>query len=122
MEWPTWDQISGVAERLVTVALASVFSLAVLKGWITKQQAIDYGAELAPIILAFAAASYAAYRNRPKAIVQRAAALPGTAVVTTPALANSTPEGNIVSSATVDIVPATTTEQLNREEFARHGG
>lgn len=105
MEWPTWDQVKGAAERLITVALASVFSIAVLKGWITKQQAIDYGAELAPVVLAFAAAGYAAWKNRPKSLVQRAAALPGTAVVTTPALANSTPEGNIVSSAAVEIVP-----------------
>lgn len=119
MAWPTWDQIKGIAERLITVGLASALSLAVLKGWITKQQAIDYGAELAPLIIAAAAAGYAAWHNRPKALVQRAAALPGTAVVTTPDLANSTPERNIVSSAAVEIVPATTAD-LNREEFARH--
>lgn len=118
MDWPTWDQISGIAERLITVTLASIFSYAVLKGWITKQQAIDYGAELLPLVLGAAAAGYAAWRNRPKSLVQRAAALPGTAVVTTPALARSTPEANIVSSASVDIVP--TTADLNREELARH--
>jgi hypothetical protein len=106
MDWlPTWDQISGITERLITVALASVFSFAVLKGWISKDDAVSYGAELAPIILAFAAAGYAAWRNRPKSLVQRAAAVPGTTVVTSPALANSTPEMNVVSSATSIVEP-----------------
>lgn len=120
--WPTWDQIKGIAERLITIALASILSFAVLKGWITKQQAIDYGAEWGPLLLAAASAWYGWRINRPKAIVQSAAALPGTAVITTPALARSTPEANIVSSAAVDIVPVQTTADLNREELARHQG
>lgn len=122
MPWPTWDQIKGVVERLITVGVASIFSLIVLKGWITKQQAIDYGAELVPLIIAAASAYYGWKINRPKEIAQSAAALPGTVVVTTPDIAGSTPERNIVSSRAVDVVPVQTTADLNREELARHGG
>lgn len=106
----TWDQMKGVVERLVGLGLL----WAVARGLIDQQAAIDYG----PYVVALISAIYAAWHNRPKSLVQRAAAVPGTAVVTTPELANSTPEMNIVSSATVDIVP--TTADLNREEAARH--
>lgn len=113
--WPTWDQVKGIVERLTTVALASVFSYAVLKGWITKQQAIDYGAELVPIVLAAASAWYGWRINRPKAIVQSAAALPNTVVVTTADLAKSTPEANIVSAA--GKTEEEITAQLNRDQL-----
>lgn len=101
MTWPpTWDQLKGIVERLVAIALA----WAVVKGWINVEAAKDYG----PIIIMLASALYAWRINRPKAIIQSAAAIPGTAVVTTPAIANSTPELNIVSAATNVVVPKTT--------------
>lgn len=112
--WPTWDQVKGIAERLIGGGLL----LLVAKGFIGPDDVAIYG----PAILLICAAIYGWYTNRPKAIVQSAAALPGTAVVTTPALARSTPETNIVSSAAVDIVPVQTTADLNREELARHQG
>lgn len=128
MPWPpTWSQISGIVERLITIALATAFSYAVLKGWISKEDAVKWGADLAPLILAAASAWYGYRINRPKAIAQAAAALPDTTVVTSPAIARSTPERNIVSAATNTVEPipigdTKTTEDLNREEFARHGG
>lgn len=105
MPWPTWDQIKGVAERLVTISLASVLSLAVSKGWITKQQAVDYGLEWGPLFLALISAWYGWKINQPRSIIQSAAALPGTTVVTLPSIAGSTPESNIVSVATNEVVP-----------------
>lgn len=115
MNWPTWDQIKGVAERLVTIALASLLSYAVLKGWITKEAAISYGADWGPIILAALSAWYGWRINRPKAIVQSAAALPNTVVVTTSDLAKSTPEPNIVSTG--DKTEEEITAQLNRDQL-----
>lgn len=108
---PTWDQVKGMAERLILIGLAS----AAAAGWIGKDDALTYG----PAILMAVGTIYAWWVNRPKAIVQSAAALPGTTVVTTPDLAKETPETNIVSSVT-NIVKSTA--DLNREEFAKHGG
>lgn len=92
----TWDQISGPADRLILMGLAWLVG----KGYITS-------ADVAPIAaaaLAVAGAGYGWFVNRPKAIVQSAAALPGTTVVTTPTLAASTPETNIKSSAVNKVV------------------
>jgi hypothetical protein len=81
-----------------------------LKGWITKQDALDYGAEYGPLLLAVVSAWYGWRINRPKAIVQSAAALPNTTVVTTPDIAKSTPEPNIVSDVTMKVEPKTEAE------------
>lgn len=125
MNWPTWDQIQGVAERLITFGVATVLAWAVVKGWITVEQAKEYGIQFGPMILGIVAATYAYYRNRPTSLAQRAAALPNTTVVTTPEIARSTPEPNIVSAATNTVEPrpfgeTATTADLNREEIARH--
>lgn len=95
MEWPTWDQIKGIAERLIGGGLLFL----VAKGYIGKDDAATYG----PAVLLLCAAVYGWYTNRPKAIVQSAAALPNTTVVTTPDLAHSTPEPNIVSAVTHEV-------------------
>ena len=92
----TWDQISGPLDRIVLVALTFL----VTKGYISTQDVAGY----ATLILGIAGAVYGWYVNRPKAIVQSAAALPGTTVVTTPTLAASTPETNIKSNATTQVV------------------
>lgn len=121
MSWPTWDQIKGIAERLIGGGLLFL----VAKGYIGKDDAATYG----PAVLLLCAAIYGWYTNRPKAIVQSAAALPNTSVVTTPNLAKSTPEPNIVSTDTNIVVPRDTirmslchadTAAFNREELTRH--
>jgi hypothetical protein len=89
---PTWDQIKGVAERLILLGLAWLAA----GGYIGQGDVLTYG----PAILMLVGSLYAWFVNRPKAIVQSAAALPGTTVVTTPDLAKSTPEANIVSGVT----------------------
>lgn len=98
---PTWDQIKGIIERLILVVL----TYAVTKGWIAIEDVATYG----PALLALAGAGYAAWVNRPKAIVQSAAALPNTVVVTTPAIASTTPEKNIISTQ------GRTEEEITRE-------
>jgi hypothetical protein len=89
---PTKDQITALIER---AALVSV-TYAVSKGWIDVKMASDLG----PLVIGILSLAYAWWINRPQAIVQSAAALPDTTVVTSPELANSTPEKNIVSTAT----------------------
>jgi uncharacterized protein YggE len=87
----TFDQIRGPIERLLYIGLGWL----VARGHITSEDVANY----ATLALAIAAAVYGWWQNRPKAIAQSAAALPGTTVVTTPALAQSTPDKNIISSS-----------------------
>lgn len=117
---PTWDQIKGIMERLILIGLAG----ATAAGWIGEGDAETYG----PAVLLLIGSIYAWWVNRPKAIVQSAAALPGTVVVTTPDLAKSTPEPNIVSNITSQVelkgdqqlAEEEITRELNRTEAARH--
>lgn len=119
MEWPTWDQVKGIAERFISLGLAALLSWAVIKGWMTKDEAKEWGVEYGPVLLTFAGMAYAYYRNRPKSLAQRTvASIPDTVIVTTAAIARATPESNIVSSATNTVEPKIT--DPNREELARH--
>lgn len=93
----TFDQIRGPIERAVLIALG----WAAGQGWISSAEVAGYATLLVGILAAF----YGWWQNRPKAVLQSAAAIPGTTVVTTPALAAATPEGNIVSSAVEKVVP-----------------
>lgn len=86
----TFDQIRGPVERIVYIGLGWL----VARGIITSAEVANY----ATLALAVAAAFYGWWQNRPKAIMQSAAAIEGTTVVTTPALAKATPEMNIVSN------------------------
>lgn len=94
---PTKDQITGLIERAALVFV----TYAVSRGWIDVKLATDLG----PALIGILSLSYAWWVNRPKAIVQSAAALPHTTVVTTPEIATATPEANIVSEATNTVVP-----------------
>ena len=97
---PTSDQTYGVVERIIYGVAMFVLMKAVTKGWITGQDA-PY---IAGGIVTLVGGAWAWWINRPKAIVQSAAALPQTVVVTTPALAASTPEKNIVSADSNKVV------------------
>lgn len=93
-----WDQISGILDRVIAVGL----TWAVAKGYITQSQA----AEWLPLILGVLAAAWGWYVNRDKALVQAAAKIEDTTVITKPELAADTPERNIVSAAANKVVPA----------------
>lgn len=92
----TTDQFKAVAERGVTVLV----TFAVARGWIPAGQAAD----LVALLVAAAAIGYGVYVNRPTSIVQSAAALPQTTVITAPSIAAVTPESNIMSNATNKVV------------------
>ena len=92
----TFDQIRGPIERVVLIGL----SYAAGRKWISESEIVGY----ATLILGVAAAFYGWWQNRPQAIAQSAAALPGTTIITTPAIAAATPETNIVSNATTEAV------------------
>lgn len=93
---PTGDQVKGLTERFVAIGLA----WALAKGWIDVKLATDLG----PLLVMVLSLGWAWWVNRPKAIVQSAAALPQTTVVTSYDLAHSTPETNIVSQTTNQVV------------------
>ncbi len=98
----TFDQIRGPVERLIYIGLGWL----VARGFITSAEVANYGT----LILAVLAAFYGWWQNRPKAILQSAAAIVGddgkkTVVLAPPELAHSTPETNIISSDDNKVVP-----------------
>jgi hypothetical protein len=93
----TFDQIRGPIERVVYIGLGWL----VARGFITSAEVANY----ATFLLAVLAAFYGWWQNRPQAIAVSAANA-GMVVVTTPAIAQATPEQpNIVSQASVKVVP-----------------
>lgn len=90
------DQVRGMLDRAMTVLATMFLHWMVTKGWLGESDA----AQLLPALVIVPAIAYGWWNNRNKALLQAAASVPGTVVVTTPALALATPESkNIVSSA-----------------------
>lgn len=86
------SQISGGLDR----AIIALLMWAAGKGYIPIDQVTPY----ATLLGGLAALLYGFYVNRNKALAQAAASLPNTTVITTPAIADSTPkQTNIVSNA-----------------------
>lgn len=85
-----WTQLSGVVDRVTLIALTWLAS----KGYISSADV----ANLVTLVVAIIGAVYAFWVNRPKNLVNRASEVPGTTVVTTPAIAQSLPQANVVSS------------------------
>ena len=92
----TNEQFKGIVDRLV--AMLRVWLVA--KGYLAEGDAATIGT----VLIGLASLAYGWWANRKKAIVQAAATVPNTVVVTQPTLAASTPEPNIVSSASVSVV------------------
>lgn len=86
----TFDQVRGPVERLIYVGLGWL----VARGYIASEEVANY----ATLLLGVGAAFYGWWQNRPKAIMVSAAAIKGTTVVTTPDLASSTTQTNIISN------------------------
>lgn len=108
---PTTDQVKGIGDRIIAVLVAILLTTAVTKGWITTDQMNELSKvliEYSPYITLAISGAWGWWVNRPKAIVQSAAALPNTMVVTTPDLSNNTPETNIVSNVTNKVVDTKT--------------
>ena len=87
---PNWTQISGGVDRVILVGLTWLAS----KGYITSADVANY----ATLILGIAGAAYAFWVNRNTNLANRASTIPGTVVVTTPAIASALPQSNVVSS------------------------
>ena len=95
------DQTKGIAERLVYAAVMAVLAKLVGKGYIDQDMAAYIAAGAVTVI----GSAWAWWINRPKALAQAAAAQKGFTVVTGADIAHDTPETNIVSSATMKVVP-----------------
>jgi LysM repeat protein len=93
---PNWTQISGVLDRVLLVGLTWLAS----KGYITTADVANYAA----LILGIAGAGYAFWINRQTNLVNRASSVPGTTVVTTPAIAAALPQTNVVSNEDKKVV------------------
>lgn len=84
-------QIRGILDRLVIVGL----TWASTKGYVTPSQVAEY----APLIVGIIAVVLGYWFNTDTSLVQKAAAVPGTTVVTTPEIAAATPnEANVVAN------------------------
>lgn len=94
------DQISGMLDRVGLVFATWFLAYMVRKGWIGTEDS----ATLLPGLILIPALIWGWYNNRNKALLQSAANVPGTVVVTSPALAAATPgQNNIVSSSDVKV-------------------
>lgn len=96
------DQVTGISERVLYGFVMAMFGLGVKKGWYDNETA----AYLAGGAVTLIGGIWAWWINRPQALIRAAAqSTPGTVVVTTPEIANATPESNIVSNQTSKVMP-----------------
>lgn len=96
------DQVTGVAERVIYGIVTYFLAKAVARGWID--------AELASWIAAGAVSAiggaWAWWINRPQSLLRAAAQNnPETKMVAPAAVANATPETNIISNVDNKVVP-----------------
>lgn len=100
----TTEQLKGMGDRVATVFATWLVTYLVNKGIIAPGDAVALIAQIGPVFIGAGALIWGWWVNRNKALVQAAAAIPNTVVVTEHALAASTPEPNIVSAATAAVV------------------
>ncbi len=94
------DQIKGMLDRAIAVLATMLLNWMVTKGWLGQSDA----ATLLPALVLLPALAWGYWNNRDKALVQSAANVPGTVIVTQPALAAATPDqNNIVSNTNVEV-------------------
>ena len=94
------DQTAGIFERMVYGVSMGALAKLVAKGYINQ----DMAAYVASGVVGGIGSVWAWWINRPKALAQSAAAQ-GYTVVTDAKTAHDTPEPNIVSNATMKVVP-----------------
>lgn len=113
------DQIKGMLDRAIAVLATMFLNWLVTKGWLGQSDA----ATLLPALVLLPALAWGWWNNRDKALLQSAATVPGTVVVTSPYFAKATPETNIVSSDVAKVVteasvvtkPGTVVQQPSKE-------
>lgn len=105
----TTDQASGIADRTVSGALVWAVSFFLGKLAVAGYLMASDVPQLSVVVIILGSAAWGYWVNRPKAIVQSAAALPGTVVVTTPDLSAATPnQTNIVSNLANNVIDKVT--------------
>lgn len=100
MQVLTEDQIKGMLDRFIAVIATLFLAYLVRRGIIGESES----AMLFPAVILLPSLAWGWWVNRNKALVQSAANVPGTVVVTTESLAKSTPETNIVSNTTSKVI------------------
>jgi len=104
----TNEQIKGMLDRAAAVGAAWFLAWCVKKGWIGESDV----ATLLPALVLFPSLAWGWWVNRNKALLQSASNTVDAngqkpIIVTSPAVAATTPETNIVSSAEVRVVAPT---------------
>lgn len=95
------DQVTGVAERVVYALAMAILTKLVAKGYIDQ----DMAAYLAAGAVTLVGGLWAYWINRPQALMNAAVnSTPGTVIVTSAAVANTTPNDNIVSDKEAQVV------------------
>lgn len=89
------DQLKGMLDRAIAILATMFLAWMVKRGWLGESDS----AALLPLVVLLPSLAWGWWNNRDKALVQAAAAVPGTVVVTTKELATSTPgQQNIVAN------------------------
>lgn len=86
----SWEQISSILRHILTFG----GGFAVAKGWVSEQTMIA----LVGALITIGGAVWGIFNKTESSMVASAAAIPGTVVVTTPALAASVTNPDAVSS------------------------
>lgn len=102
----SWEQISSILRHVLTFGGGFI----VAKGWISAEALPG----VVGAIITIGGIIWGMFNKTEAAIVASAAALPGTVVVTTPALAAAVPSNDAVSSAN----PAAITSAVARANAA----
>lgn len=92
----SWEQISSILRHILTFGGGFV----VAKGWISAEALPG----IVGALLTIGGGIWAMVNKTETSIIAQAAAVPGTVVVTTPALAQAVPAINAVSSDTNEVV------------------
>lgn len=88
------DQLIGMTDRALAIFLTVFLGWLVKRGYLGESEA----AALLPAVVLLPSLAWGWYTNRDIALLKSASNVPGTTVVTTEEMANSTPEKNIVAS------------------------
>jgi hypothetical protein len=102
----TNEQMKSFARWVLTLIGGLVAGWAAKTGWITADQVMAFfnSDTLIGLVVSGLALAWSMISKTDKGVVASAAALPGTTVVTTPAIAAAVPSNDALSSADVKVV------------------
>ena|SRR4029077_363914 len=101
----TTDQVSGMADRTISGAMIWLLTYFLHRLEVAGYLQTGDATNLSPVLIILGMAAWGYWINRPKAIVQSAASLPGTTVITTAELAAATPnQANIIPNNQTQVI------------------